>query len=107
MSPPQEQLAMGISPATAFSPNNFESMREIQPASSPARSAVQRSSFTVASPVRLLEETASNGLRATQTGPSIDLRPQGADLAVANTPLPSATPSGSDAGVVDKWRKYF
>jgi hypothetical protein len=107
MSPPQEQLAMGISPTTTFSPNGFENMRDVQPASSPARSAVQRSSFTIASPVRLLDESANDTLRATQTGPPIDLRPQEADIAIANAPLPSATPSGSDAGVVDKWRKYF
>jgi hypothetical protein len=98
---------MGISPSTTFSPNGFENMRDAQPASPPARSAVQRSSFTIASPVRLLEETANESLRATQTGPPIDLRPQEADIAVANTPLPSATPLGSDAEVVDKWRKYF
>lgn len=107
MSPPQEQLAMGISPSTTFSPNGFENMRDAQPASSPVRSAVQRSSFTIASPVRLLEENANDSLRATQTGPPMDLRPQETDIAIANAPLPSATPSGSDAGVVDKWRKYF
>jgi hypothetical protein len=98
---------MEISPTPTFSPNNFESMQNAQPASSPARSAVQRSSFTIASPVRLQEETTNYSLRATQIGPPMDLRPQDADIAVANTPLPSATPSGSDAGNVDKWRKYF
>ncbi|OSS43938.1 hypothetical protein B5807_11348 [Epicoccum nigrum] len=107
MSPPQEQLAMEMSPTPKFSPNNSESMQNAQPASSPARSAVQRSSFTIASPVRLQEETANYSLRATQIGPPMDLRSQDADIVVVNTPLPSVTPSGSDAGNVDKWRKYF